>query len=80
MKKTDDHEFLLNQENSSKPTYIQMQDDKIADIERKLNETEHTQNHKIEEMKKIVGIYEGKILQINQIETKIEEEVNLRIK
>jgi hypothetical protein len=37
-KKLEDHDFLLTQENAEKPTYVQLQDNKIADIENKFME------------------------------------------
>lgn len=34
-KKLEDHDFLLTQENAEKPTYVQLQDDKIAEMEKR---------------------------------------------
>lgn len=35
LKKLEDHDFLLERQSAEKPTYVQMQDDKIAKIEKK---------------------------------------------
>ena len=51
-----------------------MQDDKIAMMEKKFSDLEAKQNHQINEMKKVIEVYEGKIYQINNIEKGIEEE------
>lgn len=37
-KKLEDHDFLLTQENAEKPTYVQLQDDKIEELGKKFVE------------------------------------------
>ena len=79
-KKLEDHDFLLTQENAEKPTYVQLQDDKIAMMEKKFSDLEIKQNHQISQMKKVIEVYEGKIYQINNIEKSIQEESQERMK
>lgn len=53
-KKLEDHDFLLTQENAEKPTYVQLQDNKIADIENKFMELQIQQSKKINDMMKVI--------------------------
>ena len=77
-KKLEDHDFLLTQENAEKPKYIQLQDDKIADIDRKFMELQIQQSKKINDMMKVIEVYQSKITQVNMIEKKIEDEIKER--
>lgn len=40
IKKLEDHDFLLERETAEKPTYIQLQDDKIKSLEERVGRAE----------------------------------------
>jgi hypothetical protein len=75
LKKMEDHDFLLERENAAKPAYIELQDKKIEEI------TAMTKNHqldnegKIKKMEAVIQIYEEKIRQLNDLETRLDREI-----
>ena len=63
----EDHDFLLTQENAEKPTYVQLQDDKIEDTICRFSKLEEEQNLRIAHMEKVIEVYKAKITQLNNL-------------
>ena len=74
-KKMEDHEFLLEREGSKKPTYIELQDQRIADLEASTQAAQLENQRQITEMQNIVAIYEEKVKQLNELEKRLDKEV-----
>ena len=79
LKKLEDHDFLLDRESVDKPTYIQLQDDRIAGIDHKATETEINTQASIKRMEAILSVYEDKVGQLNQLEQRIDRDIVDRV-
>ena len=73
LKKIEDHDFLLEREDAEKPTYVQLQDERIAEIEKKATQTHIDTHSAIKRMEAIIAVYEEKINQLNELEKRVDK-------
>jgi hypothetical protein len=57
-KKLEDHDFLLERENAQKPPYLQLQDDKIAETLKFVNDAQLQNEAKLQRMAAVIAVYE----------------------
>lgn len=66
-KKLEEHDFLLDREHPEKPTYLQLQDDKIQTIAQQVHQTHLDTHASIARMDTILAAYQEKITQLTDL-------------
>jgi hypothetical protein len=74
-KKIDDHDFLLERESSAKPTYIEQQDLKIEAMAVTALQAQLENDGRIKKMEAVIQVYEEKIKQLNELESRLDREI-----
>jgi DNA repair exonuclease SbcCD ATPase subunit len=77
-KKIEDHDFLLEREGATKPTYIELQDQRIEAILAASQQGQLDADGRIKRMEAVVQVYEEKIRQLNELETRLDREILAR--
>ncbi len=77
-KKIEDHDFLLEREGTNKPTYIELQDQRIDAMVAASQQAHLDADGRIKRMEAVVQVYEEKIRQLNDLETRLDREILAR--
>jgi hypothetical protein len=77
-KKIDDHDFLLEREGATKPTYIDLQDKRIDAMAATSLQAQLEADGRIKNMEAVVQLYEEKIRQLNELEGRLDREILAR--
>lgn len=80
-KKIEDHDFLLEreQENPAKPTYIELQDQKIETVQQHTQQLQVDTHAALAKMEAVLAVYQERIGQLGELERRVDREAIQRV-